>query len=682
MKKIFIITLFFLCNKITNAQNFDNSNLPIVIITTDFYPGTNTHQEIPDDPKIGASMKIIYRPDGSRNFLNDQDNPLFLNYNGRIKIEIRGSTSQMLDKKPYSLTTVKSDNISNNNVSILGMPKENDWILNSFAWDPTFTKDFLAYSLSRRLGNYASRGKYCEVIINNEYKGLYMLSEKIKIDENRVNIVKLNKDNNDENTITGGYITKSDKTTGGDPIAWWEENRINTWVEYIHENPKPEDITPEQNDYIFSKFSSLTHTTSRNNSDINNGYPSIIDIPSFIDFMLINEIMGNVDAYQFSTFFHKDRNGKLRAGPVWDFNLSCGTDVFGDRSTYYDFQFDNGDNVGSDFWKNLFDDQNFYCQFYKRWLQTTGNNNPLNIDKIYSIIDSLSAVLNEAKLRDDQKWNSIGIYHNQIEDNSVLNLKSWLNLRMRWLNTNLKPPKCNLPILAPIVITKINYNPKSNGIYKSNDLEFIELTNNGDLTVDISGYYFKNLGFSYVFPPNSIFQPGEKIYLSSNLNAFIDVYKIIPNGQYARNLSNSSFELILVDAFGSTVDSVNYKNSYPWPIIESVDSKMLNLKDINCDNAMSECWDLVQVDVITSRNEIQNNIHIYPNPASNYTTIKSSNLISGYEIYDELGRLVFKESNVNSQNFTINLSAFTSGLYLVKAETSSGKTIFFKLLKK
>lgn len=174
------------------GQQFTNSNLPIVIISTDINPETGQLTEIPDDPKILASMKIISRPNGARNYLTDGNTTDFLNYNGRIKIEIKGSTSQYLDKKPYSLTTLQDDDISNNNVSILDMPSENDWILNSLAFDSSLIRDYLSFSLSSNLGNYAPRGKYCEVVINGDYKGVYLLMEKIKIDSNRVNIQKMN----------------------------------------------------------------------------------------------------------------------------------------------------------------------------------------------------------------------------------------------------------------------------------------------------------------------------------------------------------------------------------------------------------------------------------------------------------------------------------------------------------
>ena len=231
MKKLYFIKLntitkiIWLIVLITSysatAQTFTDSNLPIVIITTDNDPNTNLPLEILDDPKILATMKIIKRPDGSRNYVTDQNTASFLNYNGRIGIEIRGSSTQTLPKKQYSLTTLKADNISNNNVSVFGMPSENDWILNGLGFDPSLIRDYMAYYMSRELGNYASKREFCEVVINGNYKGLYVFQEKIKSNENRVNVLKIEATDNTLPNITGGYITKADKTTGGDPVAFW-----------------------------------------------------------------------------------------------------------------------------------------------------------------------------------------------------------------------------------------------------------------------------------------------------------------------------------------------------------------------------------------------------------------------------------------------------------------------------
>ena len=158
MKRIVISILLLVCCRWACAQILTDSNLPIVVIETD--GGVN----IPDEPKVLGTMKIIWHQDGSRNYLTDVNNPEFLNYNGRIGIERRGSSSQNLPKKPYGLTTLQNDDVTNNNVSILGMPKENDWILNSLAFDQTGMRDVLSYELSEKLGQYAPRRVYCEVV--------------------------------------------------------------------------------------------------------------------------------------------------------------------------------------------------------------------------------------------------------------------------------------------------------------------------------------------------------------------------------------------------------------------------------------------------------------------------------------------------------------------------------------
>ena len=271
---LFILVLFSLS---VSAQTFTDSNLPIVVIETD--GGAN----IPDEPKVPGSMKIIWHQDGSRNYMSDIDNPEYLNYDGRIGIERRGSSSQNFNKKPYAFETREDDNVTNNNVSLLGMPEENDWILNSLAYDQTGMRDVLAYELSNRIGQYASRSVYCEVVINGDYKGLYAMMEKIKPDKERVNIEKMDETCNSYPEVTGGYITKADKTTGGDPVAWtmqgyggggWGGWGSNT--DFIHHYPKPSDITNAQNGYIHGVFTNLASVANQHNTSAASGIPSVI----------------------------------------------------------------------------------------------------------------------------------------------------------------------------------------------------------------------------------------------------------------------------------------------------------------------------------------------------------------------------------------------------------------------
>ena len=258
MRKALLLTLALALGTLaTMAQTVTSSPLPIILITTD------NSAEIPDEPKIGATMKVLYVDDNTTNYIANQNSIQYLNYNGRIGIELRGSTSQEHSKKPYGFETRFADDSTSRNAALLGMPAENDWVLNAINDDKSYIRDCLSYALGRRMGRYAPRTKYCEVFVNGNYRGLYFLTEKIKIDDNRVNIAEMDTSDNADPDITGGYIVKADKLTGGDTPAWtttahgyWED------VNYIYHAPKPEAITTDQGNYIRAHFSSLQAATT------------------------------------------------------------------------------------------------------------------------------------------------------------------------------------------------------------------------------------------------------------------------------------------------------------------------------------------------------------------------------------------------------------------------------------
>ena len=213
------------------------------------------------------------------------------------------------------------------NVNLLDMPKENDWILSGLAFDTAFVRDYVSYKLSNSLDQYAARAEYCELVLNGEYKGIYMLLEKLKADDSRINIKKLDIIDNELPNLSGGYISKSDKIEGEEILGWTMDGYGWGPAKFAHEQPKPTEITNQQDLYIQEVFSDLASTSSLNNTSLTEGYPSLIDIPSFVDFIIMAELTSNPDSYMFSTFFHKDRRGKLRAGPVWDYNLTFGNDL-------------------------------------------------------------------------------------------------------------------------------------------------------------------------------------------------------------------------------------------------------------------------------------------------------------------------------------------------------------------
>ncbi|MDO8951491.1 MAG: CotH kinase family protein [Draconibacterium sp.] len=678
MRLFLLISLLVLFALISDAQILTGSNLPIVIINTDINPNTGRPIEIPDEPKIGATMKIIFRPDGSRNYLSDANNPEYLNYSGRIAIEKRGSSSQTLPKKAYGLTTLKEDNATNNNVSILGMPKENDWVLNSLAFDPSLIRNYLSYDLSRSTGNYAARGEYCEVVINGDYKGLYIFMEKLKIDDNRINIVKMNITDNTLPELSGGYVTKADKTTGGDPVAWSMQSYSAT-TNYLHDSPKPNEITTQQNNYIRDQFISLQNAATAQNASITNGFPSIIDVPSFIDYILISELASNADSYQFSTYFHKDRNGKLRAGPVWDYDLTYGNDLFHwrlDRSHTNVWQFDNGDNTGSRFWKDLYNNPTFKCYLTKRWKELTAPNGALNYFVVAEKMDQISKLISEAMVRENNRWGTI-----PNQSGEITKMKEWLQARINWINTRLTSfTDCSNPVLPALVISKINYNPVPVNKFKSEELEFIEITNMGNQSVNLTGIYLRELGVSYQFPANSTIGAGKKIFLSGNESAFKQFYGTVPFGNFTRNLSDKSEKIVLADAFGNVIDSVRYMNNSPWPVEADGGGYFLYLTNLNSDNSLAANWSIsANLSVGINDIHVETVVNVYPNPAQSEITVEGNqHIFNSFEIFDLNGRKMRAQNEINKNRFTIDVEKLLPGIYILKLGSTNGENIVLK----
>ena len=674
MKFVLLSILLFIYPIVTFAQTLYDSNLPIVVINTDLVNGVP--QTIPDEPKVGATMKILYHPDGTRNYMSDINKPEFLNYNGRIGIEIRGSSSQTLPKKPYGLTTRMADNVTVNNVNILGMPKENDWILNSLAFDPTLIRNYLSYDLMRSMGNYAPRGVYCEVVINGTYMGLYIFMEKIKIDDDRVNITQLSTADNASPDVTGGYIVKADKTTGGDVIAWSMASYGAT-ANYLYDEPKQNVITSAQKTYIKNIFTALQNAATAQNSSIVNGYPSIIDIPSFVDYMIMSEFTSNADSYQFSTYFHKERNGKLRAGPVWDYDLTFGNDIFAwglDRSKTYHWQFENYykgyiDNTGSKFWKDLFYMADFSCQLKKRWKELTATNGPLNFNVVAAKIDQINTQIAEGAIREEFRWNLSG------RSTEIMNMKTWIQNRISWMNSMLANVSiCSNPVIPPLVISKINYHPPASKGFQSDDLEFIEIANAGNSMVNLTGIYFSNLGFTYQFPANATIAAGQKLILAANTAIYQQFYGKAAFGKFTRNLSNNSEKLVLADAFGNVIDSVRYQDEAPWPVEADSGGYYLELKSLNLDNNQAANWQAASLTITGTDNiaVFEPEIKIFPNPAKNRViniSIPSGLTIDDFSIsiYDLDGRRIFQSlQDEATGEVQIELNDIKPGIYIAE----------------
>ena len=445
VKKFFIIfCISFFSLKSTAQVNFTSSNLPIIII--------DTHgQIIPDEPKITADMGVIDNGEGNTNFVTDNFNV----YSGKIGIEIRGHSSQMFPKKQYGIE-LRDEYGNSVNSELLGMPSESDFVLNASYTDKTFLRNVLAYKFGNETGRYASRTKFCEVVINNEYMGLYILQEKIKRDKNRVNIKKLEEADTTGNDLTGGYILKIDRIDPGDkyfdsvfPSVYPKIPSKPAPISYIHVYPNSNNILPVQQNYIRDFINQFE--TSLSKSTFNNpflGYYDFVDMDAMVDYFLVSEFVKSVDAYRLSMFLHKYRDsegGRLVFGPLWDYDIAFGLADYGYGWMSSDWVADAKPYEGIwsiPFWvTKIFHDPVFFNMLAKRWSELKST--VFNLTKIINDIDQTVLKINPAVNRNFNRWQILGTYQwpeyyvGQTYAEEVLWLKGWIIRRYNWIDSSL-----------------------------------------------------------------------------------------------------------------------------------------------------------------------------------------------------------------------------------------------------
>lgn len=428
-------------SKPAGKVSFFSSNLPIVVVNT----GT---QSIPSGNKITAQMGIIYNGVSATNYVNNPYN----NYNGNIGIELRGQSSLTFPQKQYGLET--RDAIGNNlDVSLLGMPPENDWILYAPYNDKSLMRNVITYDLSRKMGRWASRGKLCELVLNGVYQGVYVLQEKIKRDTARVNISKLNPADTLGVDITGGYIINIDK----DPASWYSSvlpnNSLNNQkIRFSCYYPDTVAIMKKQRKYIKDYVDSFEVALNGPNfQDPLIGYAKYISVKSFVDFFIINELSRNVDGYRLSTYLHKEKitkGGQLKLGPVWDFNLAFRNANYcsGSNTSGWAYQFNSV--CGYDtwqipfWWDKLVQDTTFKNKLYCRYTELRST--LLDTVQIFHVMDSISALVNQAQVRHFKRFCVLGTYvwpnptpFAKTYQEEVRLMKNWIKNRLTWMDANM-----------------------------------------------------------------------------------------------------------------------------------------------------------------------------------------------------------------------------------------------------
>lgn len=455
-----------------------SSNIPIVVITTP--DGT----EIPDEPKVDADMKIISNPSGGRNSETDPGNV----YSGKIAIEIRGQYSGILPQKPFLLET--RDAAGNNlNVPILGMPEENDWILTANYNDKAFLRNFLSFEIFRKMGHYAPRTVYCEVIVNGEYLGIYLLGEKIKQDKNRVDVSKLNPDESNGDDLTGGYVFANDYF---DSYNSWTSNfsplnKPGGEVHFVYVDPKPSELTQIQKTYLQNYVNSFEQVLySSSFADPVSGYNAYVDAGSFIDYFILQELSRNVDGYKKSRYYYKDKDSKggtINSGPPWDFDWAYKDVLEGcihldaTDGSGWAYRVNECDvfPVPPSWEVRLIEDDNFANRIHDRYFKL--RNTYLSETYLHHVIDSVASLLDEAQQRHYEKWPILGINVGTAESGEqpltfagdIEKFKSWINRRLMWLDENMIGQATGNEEETARPVFRIFPNPASDYLYVESD---------------------------------------------------------------------------------------------------------------------------------------------------------------------------------------------------------------------
>ncbi|HEY5909890.1 MAG TPA: immunoglobulin domain-containing protein [Verrucomicrobiae bacterium] len=292
--------------------------------------------------------------------------------------------------KPNLRVETRDDFGDDLDVPLAGFPAESDWVFYGIdQYDKVLMHNRLSHQLYRDMGHYTSRTRFVEVylktglgtagpVTSSDYYGLYVLEEKIKIGNHRVDIDKLHPENTTAPSVTGGYVLSIDKTKAGDPP---QLNAANASMTYVDPDYYAITNSPAQQQYI-SDYLNQFYSALMNSStwrDPATGYAAYIDLDSWIDYHLHQTLVFNVDALRISAYFYKPREGKIVQGPLWDFDRCFGTRTGDDARAFNPRRWRSADmdggtdmfNAGNTFhnpwYGRLFTDPDFWQRWIDRY---------------------------------------------------------------------------------------------------------------------------------------------------------------------------------------------------------------------------------------------------------------------------------------------------------------------------
>lgn len=372
-----------------------------------------------------------------------------------LELEVRGQTSSGFPKKSYKFDM--TDHFGSKiEQSLTGRAEFNEWaVIGPWGYDRSFIRNAFTYGLSNSMGRWAADSRLVEAFFNadgdalelSDYAGVYVITDQLEVESNRLDIEELSGSDNSGEDLTGGYVLEIDEPDE-DKYSWETDNGspgIFTSVLLV-DSPKVDDITSEQIDYITTYVQDMEDAliAGEDQGWSNHAYLQYLDRSSWIDYHLINTFVKNVDFYWRGSKFYKDRNERLMAGPVWDFDRSLGSaDPRDNEPTEWNAPGNTDQGFGVQYWSvgwfgRLAQDPEFMQGWFDRWqqLRATSFSTQSLHDRITGLAEQIGAA---AASRDVAQWpdnlSEQGSYSAEIDY-----MKDWLSQRAGWIDGMLVYP--------------------------------------------------------------------------------------------------------------------------------------------------------------------------------------------------------------------------------------------------
>ena len=402
------------------AELARKQTIPVVRILTDGGAGIYDKQNyVPGTITIEDPVRMY------------SDDTLFVS---RMGIRGRGNSTWSWEKKPWK---VKLED----KAGILGMPKDKEWALLANYADRTLLRNIVAMKLSEICGfSWTPRIRSVEVYLNDDYQGVYSICEHKKVSSDRVDIDVIEETVTEGDALTGGYYLEMEENQD-ETTCWWTAMGVPMMFS------EPEVPNEAQYAYVTGLIDEFeTVLRSEGFADSLTGYAAYIDVPSFINYFIVQELTKNVDGnLRKSSFITKERGKKMEMYHLWDFDLTLG------NCGYFDWRVGNGpenfwvrdyasnSTYGGGWFWYLFRDPAFVEAVRERW-----NELMPELESIPYFIDDQALSLEKAAERNFQKWDinasvdwvmfpSLGSYEAEVKY-----LKDFYTARLGWLDRELK----------------------------------------------------------------------------------------------------------------------------------------------------------------------------------------------------------------------------------------------------